>query len=106
MRCALQLRTVRRAAEATLVRAQPPAGRSELCALERRPAFAAAGAGDAAAAGAKEQPQDPAQLGLEEQLGPASPETFACQCEARSKSGTVAAKRSSNTHNCTAMAGT
>ena len=41
LRCALQLRTVRRAAEAVFVRATPASGRSELCKLERRPVFGA-----------------------------------------------------------------
>ena len=38
MRCALQLRRVYRVTDASLVRAHPPKGRSELCALEVRPA--------------------------------------------------------------------
>ena len=38
VRCALQLRTVRRAADATVVRVRPASGRSELCVITRRPA--------------------------------------------------------------------
>jgi cation-transporting ATPase 13A1 len=56
LRCALQLRRVRRIVDATLVRARAPgSGRSELCELERRPALPPLLAAAAVAAAAAEE---------------------------------------------------